>query len=260
MSTTTLSQDDELRAGTGPSRTVPFARLAAVEMRKLVDTRTALVLLALLALGGTGAMIARAFFFTPDVQDVATSPAVLGLFLPVLGAISVTSEWSKRTALTTFALEPRRWRVLVAKILAGAAVAVATSALMVVIAYPTTAAAAAARGMDAHLALDPVALAGWTAGNVLFTLCGIALGSMLLNAAASIVVYFVASIAWGFLGLTGDLGSTLASWLDLNSTTVPLSDGEMSSEAVGPLLSSIGVWVALPFFLGLLRVSRIELR
>jgi hypothetical protein len=83
---------------------------------------------------------------------------------------------------------------------------------------------------------------------------------MLLNAAASIVVYFVASIAWGFLGLTGDLGSTLAGWLDLNVTSVPLADGEMSADAVGPLLASIGLWVAGPFLLGLLRVNRMELR
>lgn len=261
MSTTTLSRDNAPRTAKEPARTVPFARLAAVEMRKLTDTRTALVLLVLLALGGIGTMLASAFYSTPDVQAVATSSALtLGLFLPVLGIVSVTSEWSKNTALTTFALEPRRWRVLVAKFVAGAAVAVAVSALMIAIAYPTTAAAAAARGADAHFALDPLTLAGWTAGNVLFTLCGIALGSMLLNAAASIVVYFVASIAWSVVGLTGDLGSTLATWLDLNSTTVPLVDAQLSSEAVGPLLASIGLWVAAPFLLGLLRVSRIELR
>jgi ABC-type transport system involved in multi-copper enzyme maturation permease subunit len=261
MSSTTLPHTGDLRVEEGPAPTVPFTRLAAVELRKLADTRTALVLLTLLVLSAVGAMVVNASFFTPGVQDVATSAALtLGLFLPVLGIVSVTSEWNKRTALTTFALEPRRWRVLVAKAVAAAAVAVATSALMIALAYPTTAVAAAVRGTDAHLALDPVALAGWTAVNVLFTLCGIALGAMLLNAAASIVVYFVASIAWGFLGLTGDLGSTLAGWLDLNVTSVPLADGEMSAHAVGPLLASIGLWVAGPFLLGLLRMNRMELR
>ncbi|WP_275001203.1 hypothetical protein [Promicromonospora iranensis] len=261
MSSSTLPHTGDLRAEAGPARTVPFARLAAVEMRKLADTRTALALLTLLVLGAIGAMVVNASFFSLDAQDVATSAALtLGLFLPVLGIVSVTSEWNKRTALTTFALEPRRWRVLVAKAVAAAAVAIATSALMIALAYPTTAVAAAVRGTDAQLALDPLALAGWTAVNVLFTLCGIALGAMLLNAAASIVVYFVASIAWGFLGLTGDLGSTLAGWLDLNVTSVPLADGEMSADAVGPLLASIGLWVTGPFLLGLLRVNRMELR
>ncbi|GAA4689906.1 ABC-2 family transporter protein [Promicromonospora umidemergens] len=261
MSSTTVTPAGEVRAESGPSRTVPFTRVAAVEMRKLADTRTALVLLTLLVLSAVGAMIINAAYFTQDVQDVASSAALtLGLFLPVLGIVSVTSEWSKRTALTTFALEPRRWRVLVAKAVAGTVVAVATSALMIVLAYPTTAVAAAVRGVEADFTLDPVALAAWTAVSVLFTLCGIALGSMLLNAGASIVVYFVASIAWGFIGLTGDLGSTLAGWLDLNVTTVPLAGGEMSTDAVGPLLASTGLWVAGPFLLGLLRVHRMELR
>lgn len=264
MSTTSLPYASRLRVDGRPSRTVPFARLTAVEIRKLTDTRTAVVLLTLLVLGAVGAMLLRTFVFTQDVQHlqaVATSTGpVLSLFLPILGIISVTSEWSRRTALTTFALEPRRWRVLVAKAAAGTAVAIVTSALMIAVAYPTTAAVAAARDTAASFALDPAVLAGWTATNVLFTLCGIALGSMLLNGAASIVVYLVASIAWGFVSLTGDLGSTLASWLDLNATAVPLADGEMTSAAVGPLLSSIGLWVAVPFLLGLLRVSRIELR
>lgn len=264
MSTTTLPYAGRLRVDGRPSRTVPFARQVAVEIRKLTDTRTAVVLLTLLVLGAVGAMLIRTFVFTLDVQDVqeiatSTGPA-LSLFLPILGIISVTSEWSRRTALTTFALEPRRWRVLVAKLAAGTIVAIATSALMIAAAYPTTAVVAAVRDTEASWALDPVALAGWTATNVLFTVCGIALGAMLLNGAASIVVYFVASIVWGFVGLTGDLGSTLASWLDLNATAVPLANDEMSLEAVGPLLSSIGLWVAVPFLLGLLRVSRIELR
>lgn len=120
--------------------------------------------------------------------------------------------------------------------------------------------ATAARGVEASFALDPAVVAAWTATIVLFTLCGVALGPLLLHGAASIVVYLVASIAWGSVGLAGDLGSTLARWFDLNGTTVPLADGEMSPEAVGPLLASIGLWVVVPFLLGVLRVRRIELR
>lgn len=261
MSSTTVSHTGEVRTARGPSRTVPFGRLATVELRKIADTRTALVLLTLLVLSAVAAMVVNAAYFTEDVQDVATSAALtLGLFLPVLGVVSVTNEWSKRTTLTTFALEPRRWRVLAAKAVAGTAVALATCVLMIAIAYPATMIAAAVRGVDAHLALDPAVLAGWTAVNILFTLCGIALGAMLLNGAAAIVVYFVATIAWGLLGLTGDLGSTLAGWLDLNVTTGPLDDGEMSGDDVGPLLASTGLWIVGPFLLGLLRVHRMELR
>jgi ABC-type transport system involved in multi-copper enzyme maturation permease subunit len=261
MTTTALSHHNELRATRGPSRTVPFTRLATVETRKLTDTRTAIALLVLLALGGVVAMVGHAVFLPPDVQDVATGSAfALGVFLPVLGIVTVTSEWSKGTALTTFALEPRRWRVLAAKVVAGVTLALAVSALMIALAFPVTAAVAAAEGGAATFTIDPAALAGWTVTNVLFALCGIALGSMLLGAAASIVVYFAASIVWSFVGISSELGSDLAHWLDLGSTVTPLSNGELGADAVGPLLASIGVWIALPLLLGLIRTSRIELR
>jgi ABC-2 type transport system permease protein len=48
----------------------------------------------------------------------------VGVLLPVLGVLLVTSEWSQRTAMTTFALVPRRFRVLTAKPLAAAVLAV----------------------------------------------------------------------------------------------------------------------------------------
>jgi hypothetical protein len=41
---------------------------------------------------------------------------------------------------------------------------------------------------------------------------------------------------------------------------VPLSSGELDADAVGPLLASVGAWIAAPLLLGLLRTSRIELR
>ncbi len=45
----------------------------------------------------------------------------------MLGILTVTGEWSHRTALTTFTLEPRRSRVLLAKCLPPLLVTVAAS-------------------------------------------------------------------------------------------------------------------------------------
>ena len=39
----------------------------------------------------------------------------MNILLPVLGIMSVTSEWSQRTAMVTFTLEPSRSRFLAAK-------------------------------------------------------------------------------------------------------------------------------------------------
>ena len=44
----------------------------------------------------------------------------MAILLPVLGIMSATQEWSQRTGLTTFTLEPRRGRVVTAKVVAAA--------------------------------------------------------------------------------------------------------------------------------------------
>jgi len=40
----------------------------------------------------------------------------LTILLPVVSILTLTSEWSQRTALTTFTQEPRRTRVINAKV------------------------------------------------------------------------------------------------------------------------------------------------
>jgi ABC-type transport system involved in multi-copper enzyme maturation permease subunit len=57
----------------------------------------------------------------------------VGILLPVLGILSVTSEWSQRTALTTFTLVPNRFRVIGAKIAAVAVLAVASLVIAFVV-------------------------------------------------------------------------------------------------------------------------------
>ena len=57
------------------------------------------------------------------------------MLLPIVGLLLVTSEWSQRTALTTFTLVPERSRVIVAaKLLAGCALALAAVALCLALA------------------------------------------------------------------------------------------------------------------------------
>jgi ABC-type transport system involved in multi-copper enzyme maturation permease subunit len=251
----------EQRAGKGPSATVPFGRLARVEVRKLVDTRIAIVLLAVAALAAIGAMAVRTFAFDPDLKGaIFISGAVLGVFLPVLGILAVTSEWTKRTVLTTFALEPRRWRVLLAKGVAGVFFAALTSVIMLAAAYALVAGADTMSNESASFGVSVAALIGWTINNVIVMLCGIALGTLMLNAASAIVVFFVGSLVWSVLAFAGEIGKTLAAWTDINQTSIPLVAGTMTGESWAPLAVSVAVWVVLPFVVGAIRVGRSELR
>ncbi len=64
-----------------------------------------------------------------DVLDLALVP--VDLILPVVGIMAMTSEWTQRTALTTFTLSPRRIPVLFAKLVAAIALATAVVAVVV---------------------------------------------------------------------------------------------------------------------------------
>jgi hypothetical protein len=95
---------------------VPFGRLVRVELSKTVASRSGgwlltaigVALVAVLAvklvLGDAEELTFRSFV------EVTSTP--LSLLLPLLAILSVTTEWSQRTALSTFTLEPDRARVV----------------------------------------------------------------------------------------------------------------------------------------------------
>ncbi|HEX6620771.1 MAG TPA: hypothetical protein VF024_13980, partial [Solirubrobacteraceae bacterium] len=70
------------------------------------------------------------------------------------GILLISSEWSQRTGLTTFALVPRRLRVVAAKLLASVVLSLVALALCIVVAIAGT--AVAAPGLDTVVRwLDP---------------------------------------------------------------------------------------------------------
>src|SRR6188508_1493326 len=91
-------------AGPAGGRTgIPMSRLTQVELRKLADTRSGLWLLIVigLAAAGTAAILLLA---APAEEQTFAGLLSFGLvpaavLLPVLGILSMTSEWSQRTAV-----------------------------------------------------------------------------------------------------------------------------------------------------------------
>lgn len=100
---------------------VPFARLTRAEPRKQVDTSAGLWLILTIVLVTALVMVPVVWLSDPaDLTfQLLAQTAVLPqmLLLPVVGIMAATSEWSQRTGLVTFALEPRRGRVILAKLL-----------------------------------------------------------------------------------------------------------------------------------------------
>lgn len=238
---------------------IAFRRLLVAETRKLFDTRSSMIMTGILVVLAFALIIGRGVTMSepPKLFTLAGTAAIpFGILLPVLGILTVTGEWSHRTALTTFALEPRRARVLAAKCLPPLGAAVVSCLFALLIAVPVTAVTAAARGVEATWSITPQSLMGWVAVMALTTAQGLAMGLLLLNAPAAIVIFMAGPPLWGFVRQLGAAGETLADWLDVNTTTNPLMDGDWNWVAFARLATSVAVWVAIPLALGALRVTR----
>lgn len=238
--------------------TPSFPRLTLVELRKMVDTRagfwlqlaTALLMLAIVVL---------VCIFVDDVDDLqlrdlfalAILPA--SVLLPVIGVLLVSSEWSQRTALITFALVPRRLRVLGAKVTAG----VVLSAVALAIAFAVAVVAVAVVGGPWELGIPVFGQIALLL--VVSILMGVAFGAAFLSSAPAIVLYFVLPIAWAALGSIPFLNDA-AQWLDTTRTTEQLTERTLSATEWARVGTSLALWLALPLAVGAWRIARGEIR
>ena len=98
-----------------------------VELRKACDTRAGFWLLAaivgLVVVVPGIALVITLVRTDPILLDdfVGIAAYMMSFLLPFLAIMLVTSEWCQRSALVTFTLEPRRSRVVLAKMARGAA-------------------------------------------------------------------------------------------------------------------------------------------
>ncbi len=241
-----------------------LARLTTVEMRKATDTRAGFWLLAVIALAALGMVLVQ--MFTGDAEDRTFSEFVggaqlpVGLLLPVVGILAVTGEWSQRTTLSTFALEPRRERVIAAKL--SAAVLMAAGVVVASLAWATLANVIAPLVTDAD---GSWSFSAEAFGRILLfqtvnVLIGTAFGLALLSTPLAIVLYFILPTLWTILGSTISALETPAEWLDLQNTTTPLIDGDLTGEAWGQLGTSLALWLLVPLAFGLWRVTRSEIK
>ena len=238
---------------------IPFPRLLSVEARKLVDTRSGMVMTGSLAVLTLAFVIGRGVFSGPDLSTVIGTAGIgLAIFLPVLGILTITGEWSHRTVLTTFTLEPRRGRVLAAKTLATMIAAVVASVFAILVAVPAVAVVATVQDVPATWEIAPVTLLGWTGINLLMVTTGTALALLLLNAPAAIVVCLSTTILWTLVSQLGSAGQFLAEWFDLNTNSTPLIQESMSAGDLARLTTSMAFWIIVPTVIGFVRGIRRE--
>lgn len=241
----------------GGQRGLSFLQLARIELRKSVDTRAGRWLLIALAAIVTLVCLALAIWGSEADQTyvsfLGTAVLPMTILVPVLGIMSATQEWSQRTGLTTFAFEPRRGRVVAAKMVAGVALGLA----VLVVAFGAAALATVIAG--GAWTLEGLSVAGVVLAVALFTLQGVGFGLALLNTPLAIVATLVLPTVWSILSSMFAWFSDVAPWLDLTTATGPLTEGTMQGEDWGQLVTSAGLWVALPLAVGTWRVLRREI-
>lgn len=240
----------------GPS----LGRLVRVELRKASDTRSGRWLLGLAPLVTIAVTIARGFLGPAAdrtlTEIVALAHLPFSIFLPIMGILLVTGEWSQRTALTTFTLVPDRRRVVASKLLA----ALVLSAAGLAAALLTAVVVAAAAGVDGAWDLGPADVGQVSLAVLLGMLWGVAFGLVLRSPAAAIVAYFVLPTVFGVLGeLIPGLESTWE-WLDPNLSVVTLSEMRLSGDGWWHLLTATSLWIFLPLAVGSVLLLRREVK
>ncbi|WBB72558.1 ABC transporter permease [Micromonospora sp. WMMD1128] len=244
-------------AAAGPS----LARLTEVELRKLADTRAGRWLLITIGLIAVAIVVVQLFVTDAPEQTFAAffEPSLLpvGLLLPVLGILSITGEWSQRTALTTFALVPRRERVIVAKLAAVVLAALGSVLVSLAVAVAGTLAAKATGGAGAWT-FDWQMLPYAAVFQVANVLLGAGFGLLLLSTPLAIVTYLLLPTVWSVLAAMIEGLREPARWLDTTSTMEPLLGSDVTAGQWGRLGVSLAVWVLLPLVAGLIRTLRRE--
>lgn len=262
MSTTTYDAPLSPRtADHGRDHRPGLVQLTKVELRKMCDTRAGFWLL----LSGLLLCVATALISVltgdddvhrlSDVMDNCTQ--AINILLPIVGILLVTSEWSQRTALLTFTMVPQRGRVLVAKILASLALAVAA----MVAAFVVSLAATALNPSDVDAwSISGSVLAQSLLFNVLAMLIGVGLGAAILLSAPAIVASFVLPLAYSAITHLISGLESFGRWTDQGEAYAPLTDHVLNGTEWARVLTASLVWVGIPMSIGAWRFLRGEIR
>ena len=266
--TTTLHRPPSIAVGRDAAP-IPLSRLTHVELRKLVDTRAGFWLAA--SVGVISAIVVIAMLIADReslghlnfIEFFAMMNIPISTILPVMAILLVTSEWSQRNALTTFTMEPRRERILLAKL--GVALIAGITAVVVSLTF-----GAVANVVAGLIYGDPAGSWEFTAAalinsftlQMLWLLVGFGFAALILNTPGAIVAYFALPTAMSLLSeLVPWFKTNLAGWVDLTTTSVPFQSGDWAAGGEwGRLTVSAVIWVAIPLTLGVIRVLHTEVK
>ncbi len=247
---------------------IPFGRVAAVELRKMFDTRAGFWLMASIVI--TSAIATTLTVLLGDRGELtfdsfaASVGSPMSVIMPIVGVLAVTSEWSQRTSLTTFTLVPSRPKVVAAKLVDVLAIGAVSMFVALGVGAVGNLVSAGITGNDPVWDIAASTFAQIVLANELGMLLGFALGVVLRNSPAAIVGYFVVNLV--LPGLSEALASTQdwwrdnAAWFDINQTRFLLFDSTLTNEQWTQLGVTSAIWVLIPLAVGMRFLLRSEVK
>ena len=270
MTATTATLDREApvaRTRTTP-RPIPMSRIVGVELRKMFNTRSGFWLM--MSVGITAVLATAAtLIFTPhdeiSYDSFAGSIGVpMTIILPMIAILSVTSEWSQRSGLTTFTLVPHRGRVIAAKLAATLLVGVTSIAIAFSVGAFGNVVGSPMLGIDTTWDIAPSNVITIFVADALGMLMGFTLGVLIRNSPGAIVGYFVYALVLpamlGTLAAYQDWFEKAQGWVDFNFASSALYDGLPSAHEWAQLGVSGTFWLVIPLLVGLRLVQRSEVK
>ena len=188
-----------------------------------------------------------AYGSVPNAAHVFEQPgAVTSMAMFILGVLMIAGEYRQRTILTTFLAEPRRGRVLVAKLITTGALGAVIAAIGYVAVAVTVVPIYASKGVH-HVPIDITSIGiGTVLSGACYGLLGVAVGALTRNTVAAII----SGLIWIQLVEVAILESavpSLAKWLPAGAaqglTAVVKSSHNLSQAASAAVLVAWAVAV-----------------
>jgi ABC-type transport system involved in multi-copper enzyme maturation permease subunit len=266
MTATTV---DQVRTGRRTEiAQIPLSRIVRVELRKMFDTRAGFWLIASIAITGLLATIATIAFAPDDQLTYYNFAKAVGfpitVILPMVALLSITSEWSQRSGLTTFTYVANRRRVIEAKTISSVIVAIVSMTFAFVAGALGNVVGAAIAGTSSVCDLSVGHALTIVIGTLVSMSIGTMLGMVLRSSAGGLVMYFVLVL------LVPNLSEVLAAsqswyadlqpWVDLPFAQTALFEGMHTAAQWAHVASTFTLWIVVPGLFGLRRVMRAEVK
>lgn len=231
---------DLVRSELTKARTVRSARW-------VLAAEVALLVLVLSGAVASGGLSTRELATAEGVRRLLEHGGLVAILTLAVGVLVSAGEFRHGTVVDTFLTEPRRGRVLVAKLVVGAVIGSVAGVVVGAAATVTAWSWYQAEGISLDLASATVSrsLLGIVAWQMLYCLLGVALGTVIRSPVGAMVV----AVGWLYLAETGvgQLVSSLARWLP---ATAARATGYDPSTGLLPQAGAVAVLAGWVLMLG----------